>query len=152
MSPAHARQLLGLLLGCVTACSHQPSVGGETRTAGLAPVAALPASELTTEEIQSVPGQEIEQLLIRRIPGVLVSRTIQGGIAAQIHGVGSFFAGNDALFVVDGVPLQLEDGATLRAINPHDITSIQVVKDPVGMAMYGVRGSNGVIVISTSPR
>jgi TonB-dependent SusC/RagA subfamily outer membrane receptor len=149
MSSAHARQLLGLLIGCVTACSHQPSVAGESRTAALAPVAALPASELTAEEIQRVPGQTIEQLLMRRIPGVLVSRTLQGGIVAQIHGVGSLFASNDALFVVDGVPLQLGDGATLRAINPHDIMSIQVVKDPAGMAMYGVRGANGVIVITT---
>jgi len=152
MSSAHARQLLGLLLGCVTACSHQPNIAGESRTEGLAPVAAPPASVLTAEEIQRVPGQAIEQLLMRRIPGVLVSRTLQGGIAAQIHGVGSFFSSNEALIVVDGVPLQLGDGATLRAINPHDITSIEVVKDPAGMAMYGVRGANGVIVITTNPR
>ena len=51
--------------------------------------------------------------------------------------------------MVDDVPMDIEHGANLRAINPHDIASIEVVQDPAGMAMYGVRGANGVIVIRT---
>ncbi len=56
---------------------------------------------------------------------------------------------NQPLCMVDDVPVDLEHGANLRAINPHDIASIEVVQDPAGMALYGVRGANGVIVIRT---
>ena len=45
--------------------------------------------------------------------------------------------------------MDLAKGTILRAINPHDIASIEVVQDPVGMALYGVRGANGVIIIRT---
>ena len=70
----------------------------------------------------------------------------------RIRGVGSFLSSNEPLYVIDDVPIDLGDGATLRAINLRDIASIEVIKDPAGLAMYGVRGANGVIVINTKRR
>jgi len=56
---------------------------------------------------------------------------------------------NEPLFVVDGVPIAPGPGGTLSWLNPHDIASIEVLKDAASLAMYGVRGGNGVIVIKT---
>ncbi len=56
---------------------------------------------------------------------------------------------NQPLCMVDDVPVDIAHGASLRSINPRDIASIEVVQDPAGTAMYGVRGANGVIVIRT---
>ncbi len=152
MSSAHARQLLGLLLGCVTACSLQHNAARESTAGAIVPATALPHSVLTEEDIQRVPDQPVEQLLASRFTGVVTSRTSSGGLSVRIRGIGSFFSSNEPLYVIDDVPLNLGDGATLRAINVRDIASIEVIKDPAGLALYGVRGANGVIVIRTKRR
>ncbi len=152
MSSVHARQLLGLLVGCVSACALQHNATRESTTGAIAPATAIPHSVLTEEDIQRVPGQPVEQLLSSRFTGVLVSRTSGGGLSLRIRGVGSFMSSNEPLVVVDDVPLDVANGATLRAINPRDIGSIEVIKDPAGLALYGVRGANGVIVIRTKRR
>src|SRR6266480_1019467 len=72
-----------------------------------------------------------------------------GGIAVQIRGPTSLSLSNAPLYVVDGVPIKPGPNGTLSWINPNDIASIEVVKDPAGTAMYGVRGANGVIIITT---
>ncbi len=84
-----------------------------------------------------------------RFPGVMVSRTPDGGVSIRIRGVTSFHGSNEPLYVIDGVPMQSGSDRILTGINPHDIASIEVVKDPAGEAMYGVRGANGVIIIKT---
>jgi len=152
MSSAHARQLLGLLLGSVTACSLQNNAARESTAGAIVPATALPHSVLTEEDIQRVPDQPVEQLLASRFTGVVTSRTSSGGLSVRIRGIGSFFSSNEPLYVIDDVPLNLGDGATLRAINVRDIASIEVIKDPAGLALYGVRGANGVIVIRTKRR
>jgi TonB-dependent SusC/RagA subfamily outer membrane receptor len=53
------------------------------------------------------------------------------------------------LYVVDGSPVTPEPGGTLRGVNPHDVQSIQVLRYPPETSMYGVRGANGVILITT---
>src|ERR1051325_820822 len=87
-----------------------------------------------------------------RFTGVVTSRTSGGGLSVRIRGVGSFFSSNEPLYVIDDVPINLGDGAPLRAINPGVVASIEVIKDPAGLALYGVRGANGVIVIRTKRR
>jgi len=144
MSAAHAHRLLGLLLGGVAACSNR---GG--RAEDVTPASAVPHSVLTSEDIDRAPGRSIAQLLAERFPGVMVTETAGGGLSIRIRGVGSFMSNNEPLCVVDDVPTDLARGATLRTINPHDIASIEIVQDPVGMAFYGVRGANGVIIIKT---
>ncbi|PYO29715.1 MAG: hypothetical protein DMD73_00815 [Gemmatimonadetes bacterium] len=56
---------------------------------------------------------------------------------------------NEPLYVIDGVEIEPGPGGSLTGINPRDIATIEVVKDPAGEAMYGVRGANGVIIIRT---
>ena len=134
---------MGLLLGLGSGCVHRNKTS---------PPVAPASSVVTAEDIDRQPGQPIEQLLSSRFSGVRVSRTSNGGLSLRIRGVGSFMASNEPLVVVDDVPLDVADGASLRAINTFDIASIEVVKDPAGLAMYGVRGANGVIVIRTKRR
>ncbi len=143
-------RLLGLLLGCA-ACSHSGAKSGSPEPTR---AAAVPHAILTADDIERAHGRPLEQLLMDRFPGVTARRTADGGISISVHGVGSFISSNEPLYVLDGVALPVPggDGATLRAINPHDIESIEIVKDPVGEAAYGVRGSNGVVIIKTKTK
>jgi len=152
MPSAHPHTLLTLLLGVVAACSHQKNATGDGKTEAVTPAAAPSQSVLTEEEISRAHGRPIEQLLMDRFPGVMVSRTSDGGISVRIRGVTSLHGSSEPLYVIDGVPLEAAPGGALRGINPHDIASIQVLKDPAETAMYGVRGANGVIVIRTKRR
>ncbi len=97
-----------------------------------------------------------------RVAGVNIaaaSGTPGGKTRVSIRGVGSITAGNEPLYVVDGVPMSNTSGDTgayggeslsaLSDINPADIESIQVLKDAASAAIYGSRGTNGVIIITT---
>jgi TonB-dependent SusC/RagA subfamily outer membrane receptor len=108
-----------------------------------------PSSTLTAEEIQRAPGQSIEQLLTGRFPGVEVMRTANGGISVRIRGTTSFLSNNEPLYVLDGIPMEPGSSGSLTWINPYDIASIEVLKNPSETALYGMRGANGVIVIKT---
>ena len=152
MRSAQAHRLVGLLLGGVTACSLQHNAARASTAGGIPPATAIPRSVLTEDDVQRVPGEPIEQLLTRRFPGVLVSRTSDGSLSIRIRGVSSFHGDNEPLYVIDDVPMQAAPGGALKGINPRDIASIQVLKDPAETAIYGVRGANGVIVIRTKRR
>ena len=104
---------------------------------------------MTAEDIERTPNVPIEQILAGRVAGVRVTRTPDGGIAVRIRGTNSINANNAPLYVIDGVPIEPGPGGALHGINPHDIESIKVLKDAASMTMYGVRGANGVIVITT---
>jgi len=95
------------------------------------------------------PGQSIEQLLMGRFPGVEVTRTPNGGISVRIRGTTSFLGNNEPLYVLDGIPMEPGPGGSLTWINPYDIASIEVLKNAAETAIYGMRGANGVIVITT---
>jgi iron complex outermembrane receptor protein len=107
-----------------------------------------PTADITSEEIERVPGQSLEQLLEGRVSGVTVTQT-SNGIAVRIRGVSSFYGSNEPLYVLDDVPVTPGPGGTLTGIDPHDIESIRVLKDPADTALYGMRGANGVILIKT---
>ena len=148
MSAPLAQRLLGLLLGCVVACSHR-NASGDGRTEGVSPATAAPGSVVTAEDMDRAPGRPIEEVLMTRFPGVIVTRTNDGGISVRIHGVGSFMASNEPLYVIDDVPQPPARGGALKGLSPYDIESIQVLTQPSETALYGVRGANGVIVIRT---
>jgi TonB-linked SusC/RagA family outer membrane protein len=107
-----------------------------------------------TGSISSVNGNQLNtdnstnvgQTLSGKIPGVEVtSGNSPGGTASyRIRGATSITAGNEPLFVIDGMP-----GAPINALNPQDIESIQVLKGASAAAIYGSRGANGVIIITT---
>ena len=108
-----------------------------------------PSSDVTSEDIERAPGQSIEEHLRGRVAGVSVNRTADGGIAVRIRGATSFYGSSEPLYVLDGVPITPGPGGSLTGIDPYDIESIQVLKDPADTALYGMRGANGVIVIKT---
>jgi TonB-dependent SusC/RagA subfamily outer membrane receptor len=147
MSSLSPRVLLScsLLAGLISGCAH--GSGGATA----APMQPAPehGSIVTSDDLERTPSQTIENTLMARVPGIWVTRTTDGGIAIRIRGPTSFHGGNDPLFIVDGMPFQSGAGGSLSGINPYDIASIEVLKDPATTAMYGVRGANGVIVIKT---
>lgn len=138
--PSRALVLVGLIVGFV---------GGCARSAGLTQTTPPSSSTLTAQDIDRVPpGQPIEQMLMDRFPGVEVARTDRGGVSIRIRGPASFYANTEPLYVLDGVPIQAGPNV-LAGINPHDIASITVLKNPTDTAIYGIRGANGVIVITT---
>lgn len=118
-------------------------------------VAAAPAPKPTRDALSSAdvtrnPNVPIEEMLRGKIAGVVVSRTDDGGIAVRIRGGSSSFSGNnEPLYVLDGVPITPGPNGSLTGINPYDIASIKVLKDPADITMYGLRGANGVILIKT---
>jgi TonB-dependent SusC/RagA subfamily outer membrane receptor len=109
---------------------------------------ASPAT-VTSDDIQSNPTQPIEKVLQAKVPGVWVTRTGDGGIAIMLRGQSTIYGEQQPLYVIDGVTIQPGPNGALTGINPHDIDTIQVLKDPADTAMYGMRGANGVIVIKT---
>jgi TonB-dependent SusC/RagA subfamily outer membrane receptor len=104
---------------------------------------------LTSEDIERNSGEPIERLLEAKVPGLMVTRTADGAIAVQIRGPSSFYGNGAPLYVIDDVPIQPGPGGVLRGISPHDIESIKVLTNPADTAIYGLRGGNGVIVITT---
>lgn len=126
-------------------------------------------TSVRSEEIQNIPVSSFENALQGRMAGVNVAEsTGEPGASPQItiRGTGSISAGNSPLYVIDGVPittnrnLQSDIGSQrgsfqppsanpLATINPNDIESIEVLKDASAAAIYGSRGSNGVILITT---
>jgi len=106
-------------------------------------------AEGDTAGVQKRHQEPIESLIRRSAPGVLVSSSPEGGLIVRIRGSGSFYGSEEPLYLIDGVPLPAGSGGHLAGINPNDIVSIKVLKDPPETALYGVRGANGVILITT---
>ena len=119
-------------------------------SSGTADTAAEPASTNTVSgnDLTDQPVQSIEELLQGRVAGVQVFRT-SNGIAVRIRGANSINGSNEPLYVLDGFPFQAGPGGALTGINPRDIEKIEVLKDAAATSMYGSRGANGVIVITT---
>ena len=108
-----------------------------------------PGTVLTADDIRRSPGQSLEQLLLARVPGLTIERAADGRAKLIIRGTNTIVGDNEALFVVNGIPLSAAVGGNLSAVNIHDIETVQVLRDAAATSAYGVRGSNGVIVIRT---
>jgi TonB-dependent SusC/RagA subfamily outer membrane receptor len=114
---------------------------------GTAPSPA--AGVVTADQINQAPGESIEQQIMKRSPGVWVGKTSDGSIAVRIRGGSSLMGNNEPLYIVDGSPFAPGPNGALTGLNPQDIDTIKVLKDPAELTMYGVRGANGVIVVKT---
>lgn len=111
------------------------------------------------KELENRPQTSVDQMLGGKVPGLFApSFTGQPGANQQIRirGIGSISAGANPLFVVDGVILNTGDlsrltttSNTLAGINANDIEAVTVLKDAQATALYGSRGANGVILITT---
>ena len=107
------------------------------------------ASLVTAEMIENRPIASVDNLLQGQSSGVQVtSKNGRPGSTAfvKIRGTGSINAGNEPLFVIDGVP---SDAIAYNRLNPSDIERMDVLKDAAAASIYGSRGSNGVVVITT---
>lgn len=107
------------------------------------------ASKVEAKAINQVPNGSLDQILQGRAAGMYVTAgSGQPGSAANvvIRGVGTIGGSSTPLYIMDGLPIQ---AATFAALSPSDIQSVDVLKDAVATALYGSRGSNGVIVITT---
>jgi TonB-dependent SusC/RagA subfamily outer membrane receptor len=91
----------------------------------------------------------VEELIQGRVAGARVVRLPGGGISLRLWGPSTIYGDNEPLYVLDGVPLQMTPGRGLDWINPADILRIEILKDVMATAPYGVRGANGVILITT---
>ncbi len=102
---------------------------------------------LAGKEIKDLAVTRVEQALSGRVAGVQVKLADgQPGSSPQIRirGIGSISAGVDPLYVVDGFPTD-----NIQTLNPNDIESLDILKDASATAIYGSRGSNGVVIINT---
>ena len=113
---------------------------------------------VTGKQIENLPIQSFDRALQGRAAGVQVtSQSGQpgGAINVRVRGVGSINAGNDPLYIVDGI--QLKTGSisgqastnTLASINPNDIENIEVLKDAASASISGAAAANGVVLITT---
>ena len=105
-------------------------------------------SSIKAEDIQNQAISDFRQSMVGKMPGVQVMQTSgdpEGSVMIRVRGIRSATAGNDPLYIVDGVPM--ENG--LNNLNSNDIESMEVLKDASSAAIYGSRGSNGVILITT---
>jgi len=112
-------------------------------------MSASAVSTVSSDELHGVPAAQVEQLLEGRIAGVQVIRLPSGSISVRIRGRSSIYGDTEPLYVVDGMPVQVTVGHGLSWLNPGDIERIDILKDASATAMYGVRGANGVVVITT---
>lgn len=105
-------------------------------------------SSVKGSDLTKLPTQRVDQALQGRAAGVRVQSTDGAAPGAnatiRVRGSNSLQGGNEALIVVDGV-----QGITLGQINPSDIESMEILKDASSTAIYGARGANGVILITT---
>ncbi|QJD79170.1 SusC/RagA family TonB-linked outer membrane protein [Spirosoma rhododendri] len=119
------------------------------------------------KDLANQPVPSFDQALAAKIAGVQVTQTSGApgaALSVRVRGTGSISAGNDPLYVIDGIPLSRDTkyatGSTntqfpdnpinvLSTINTDDIESIEVLKDASAAAIYGSRGSNGVVLLTT---
>lgn len=116
-------------------------------------------SEVSSETMADAPVTSVDKMLSGKLAGVqITSSTGQPGASSEIRirGTSSINAGNEPLWVVDGIPVMEGDqsyftntGNAMSAINPNDIESITVLKDAAAASVYGSRAANGVILVTT---
>jgi TonB-dependent starch-binding outer membrane protein SusC len=121
-------------------------------------------SKVTSDKIASVPAPSFESALAGKAAGVQVTTTsglAGSGAVIRIRGINSISIAGDPLYVIDGLPIDVtylngpsrnrlaQDRNPLANINPNDIESIEILKDAGAAGIYGSRGANGVVLITT---
>ena len=105
-------------------------------------------SSISGDVMREVPSANITQALQGRLPGVQMTQTSTrpgAGMQIRIRGTRSLTASNDPLLVLDGIPF----AGSINDIDPNSIKSIDILKDASATAIYGSRGANGVILVTT---
>ena len=116
-------------------------------------------SSIRANDIADVNTPSIQSLMTSKVTGVQITQLsgrVESGIKVRIRGISTIGASQEPLYVLDGVPLINDDESInnspinpLIGLNPSDIDSIDFLKDTSSAAIYGARGTNGVIIITT---
>ncbi|WP_439556447.1 TonB-dependent receptor [Dyadobacter sp.] len=112
-------------------------------------------ASVSAKDIAGLPTPSLDGALTAKMPGVYVAQTTGtpgGGLTVRVRGTGSIGAGNEPLYVIDGFPVTASYNQTsnpLNSLNPNDIESVEILKDASSTAIYGSRGSNGVVIVTT---
>lgn len=120
-------------------------------------------SSIKADAFKDMPVTSVDQALQARAPGVNVTQASSapgGGLSVRIRGANSLISGSEPLYVIDGLPIYPDNAAfgtggdrragnALASLNPNDIESIEVLKDASATSIYGSRGANGVVLITT---
>ena len=112
-------------------------------------------ASVDVQALEELPVTSVEQVLQGRAAGVQVvqnSGAPGGAFTVRIRGGNSMRGGNDPLYVVDGFPVSAggdEGRSIMSTLSPGDIESIEILKDASATAIYGARGANGVVIITT---
>ena len=107
-------------------------------------------SSVKADDIMNYPSANFANSLAGKATGIQViqsSGTPGSAPQIRVRGIGTLTAGSNPLIVVDGFPLS--EGSTINSINPNSIESIEILKDAASTAIYGSRGANGIIMITT---
>ncbi len=120
-------------------------------------------STIKSDAIKEMPVVSVDQAIQARAPGVQVTQSSAapgGGISIRVRGANSINSGSEPLYVIDGFPVYPDNGAigtsgnrqasnAMATINPNEIESIEILKDASATSIYGSRGANGVVLITT---
>jgi TonB-dependent SusC/RagA subfamily outer membrane receptor len=119
-------------------------------------------TQIKSDQLEKNRSGSVESILQGQVSGLVVSESSEpgGGSGVSIRGTNSILGGTQPLYVLDGIPVDpLTDAegmtgsggsqSSLSFINPNDIDKIEVLKDAAATAIYGARGANGVILITS---
>ena len=111
---------------------------------------ATSISSISAKQVELVPVASPSEALVGLVAGAQITEPSGepgAGAVIRVRGLGSISAGNNPLYVVDGYPLNSADN--YNQIPPADIQSIQILKDAAACAIYGSRGGNGIVIVTT---
>jgi TonB-dependent SusC/RagA subfamily outer membrane receptor len=145
---------LALLIGCGGGAGRRDAP--EPDEGGVAVGYGTNAPERVAGSVASLSPEDADARVARvvdmlegHVAGLTVIRLPNGEISLRIRGEHSTAGENEPLLVIDGVPVRGAIGAALAGLAPRDIARIDVLKDAGSPAIYGMRGANGVILITT---
>ena len=142
MSPSPSRFSLPAA-ACILACGATIVALGGCHQGSYAPPEPSPAERPTMADRQS----SSDGRLPRRFPGVAVFTTPSGGFLIRI--LSGLVGDGEPLYVIDGAPIVVDRSRGIDWFRPEDVVRISVLKDPAETAVYGPRGVNGVLLITT---
>lgn len=116
-------------------------------------------ARVTAKDMENVPVSNFQNAMVGKLAGVQITQIngkVEGGVKLRVRGVSSISSSQEPLYVIDGMPLinDNESGSAapinpLISLNPNDIESVEILKDASSAAIYGARGTNGVVLITT---
>lgn len=125
--------------------------GSQKKIASTGSIASVKGADIT-----QTPVTNVAQGLAARVPGVQITQNSAapgGNISVRIRGTNSINGSSEPLYIIDGIQISNSGGvgdvSPLSTINPNDIESVEILKDASSTAIYGARGANGVVLITT---